>query len=313
MEPPASLSIRPYDVIRLIATLGRGEEPGEPALSELLAGVSKDPYLPLTLRATTSGPYRELNPSDGSPETLESRRRDLMLLQRLGLVPGDSRPAICLLQRVLETIESIADLAHSPEMAAHYERGRARGLGAIIPSRSTEEMAGAKATSAKALLAAAGLRFRPHHLLCMCCFYGRRIDQGLAPIAEDNLYEGIAAMQGNPEIPVTLVEGPCDICPPCPGFDPQAGVCRAAQSMGLRDELKDLQVLHLLGLEYGDTLPARDLLRRLFAMVTSTTQVCGYGTGVTTAPEWRVCGGPEGSAGYPRARKDGLGVEGAAP
>lgn len=83
--------------------------------------------------------------------------------------------------------------------------------------------------------------------------------------------------------------------------------------MGLRDEKKDLDTLRRLGLSYGDVLPARELLRRLYAAIASTTEICGNGDGVETAPEWRVCGGPEGNAGYAAGRAAGLGVPGTTP
>jgi hypothetical protein len=80
--------------------------------------------------------------------------------------------------------------------------------------------------------------------------------------------------------------------------------------MGLRDQKKDLDVLQLLGLQYGDTLPARKLYERLFAAVEDTTQVCGYGDGVARSPEWSVCRGSEGSEQYHRARAARLGLPG---
>jgi hypothetical protein len=38
------------------------------------------------------------------------------------------------------------------------------------------------------------------------------------------------------------------------------------KSMALRDQKKDLDVLQKLGLKYGDTLPARRLLKRLYGV-----------------------------------------------
>jgi hypothetical protein len=142
----------------------------------------------------------------------------------------------------------------------------------------------------------------------MACFHGGRED--LAPIAEDNLFEAIDVIQQNPDIPVTLVRGCCMICPPCSQYDPATGLCISPHAMGLRDQKKDLDVLQLLGLQYGVTLPARELYERLFEVVEDTTQVCGYGDGVARSPEWSVCRGPEGSEQYRRARAARLGLPG---
>ena len=88
----------------------------------------------------------------------------------------------------------------------------------------------------------------------MSCFHGGQ--EQLAPIAEDNLFEAIDAIQQRPEIPVTLIAGVCMICPPCGKYDPVNKLCVGGRSMALRDQKKDLDVLQKLGLKYGDTLPA---------------------------------------------------------
>jgi hypothetical protein len=79
--------------------------------------------------------------------------------------------------------------------------------------------------------------------------------------------------------------------------------------MGLRDQKKDLDVLQKLGLTYGDTLPARKLYKLLYERISSTRDICGYGDGEERAPEWRVCGDPEGNETYRKARAATLGIE----
>ena len=149
------------------------------------------------------------------------------------------------------------------------------------------------------------LKIRPHHLMCMTCFYGR---QAFEPIPEDNLYEAIDIIQKNPEIPVELVCGTCMICPPCYNYDPETGHCISPYAMAVRDEFKDLSVLQVLGLTYGDVLPARELYTMLFDKIPSQTQICGYGNGEVTSPEWTVCrAGPEPGPEYAKARAEGLG------
>ena len=144
----------------------------------------------------------------------------------------------------------------------------------------------------------------------MTCFYGNHSDEPLAPIGEDNLYECIRAMQRNPDIPVELIHGPCMICPPCSAYHTASNLCIGRKSMGLRDDKKDLDVLRKLGLRYGDILPARKLLQKLYSVVSNTTEICGYGDGIERSKEWRVCGGPTGKAPFEQARQRGLGVNG---
>jgi hypothetical protein len=187
-----------------------------------------------------------------------------------------------------------------------YERGRAAGITALFSPRDAGEMERVKEESAQAVYQASVLRIRPHHLMCMACFHGGR--QTLEPIAADNLFEAVHVIQRNPTTPVTLVRGCCMICPPCHCYDPATNRCVRNNAMSLRDQKKDLDVLQRLGLEYGDTLPAVELYRRLFASVTTTTEICGYGDGTTRAWEWSVCRGPEGSEAYLKARAAGLGI-----
>lgn len=331
-QPSHCLAVRPYQLIHIICKIGAGmtDDLGDERLTEILRLVRSNPILPLVLRCNVSSIFRYQNPGrdEDTPEgPLFNDRRDLHILQKLGLAPGDTRPAIMLFQQILEAIETgdgICDGGRSDSdtwreqsgvTPADYAKGRALGLGAIIPPRTDEDMARAKAETAKSTLEADHLYLRPHHAMCMSCFYGRRLEAGepLAPIAPDNLYEAIIAIHRNPEIPITLIEGPCMICPPCQGYDPKTKLCIAPISMGLRDEKKDLDVLYRLDLKYGDTLPAKEFFTRLHDEIHSTTDICGHGDGIVRSPEWRVCGGPNGEPGYLRARKDRLGIPGLCP
>ena len=185
------------------------------------------------------------------------------------------------------------------------------GIGALMPPRPDAERAQAKRRSCERMYAASVLRIRPHHLMCMSCFHGGR--DRIEPIAEDNLCEAVRIMQANPGIPVRLIAGPCMICDPCSRYRPEDNRCVSANGMALRDQKKDLDLLHALGMRFGDTAPAREILRRLYEKVTSTVQICGGGDGVEWGYEWTVCGGPEGNQGYVKARAVGLGVPGARP
>ena len=317
-----SLDVRPYQLVHIVSRIGEGKGAdlgGDGRLTSILSAVRQNPVLPLTLRCNVTTAYAYQNPghADDTPEgALFNIRRDLRIVQRMGLVPGDTRPAIELFRRLLENVETVEGIlwfseatsdtwAGEPREDCHYERGRALGLEAIIPGRGTKEMALAKCRSVREMYESSQLEIRPHHLMCISCFYGGH--EELGPIDEDNLYEAIDIVHQNPEIPIRLVHGPCMICPPCHGYDPPSNQCIAGIGMALRDELKDLDVLQRLGLAYDDVLPARELYARLYDRIPSTRIICGHGDGVTRGPEWRVCGGPDGDARYTKARQEGLG------
>jgi hypothetical protein len=316
-----SLDVRPYELMHIVSRIGKGwqDDLGDERLTSILRAVRQNPAMPITLRCNVTTAYAYQNPGhtrDMPAGELFNVRSDLRILQRMGLVPGDTRPAIELFRRLLENVETAKGIlwfdevtsdvwAGEPRERGHYESGRALGLEAIIPSRSADEMACAKRTSTRAMYEADLLKIRPHHLMCMSCFYGGH--EVLEPIEEDNLFEAIDIVQRNPEIPIELVCGPCMICPPCHGYDPATGQCIAGIGMALRDELKDLDVLQRLGLTYGDVLPARELFARLYERIPSTRLICGHGDGIYRGPEWRVCGGPDGDPRYVKARERGLG------
>lgn len=82
--------------------------------------------------------------------------------------------------------------------------------------------------------------------------------------------------------------------------------------MALRDEKKDLDVLDMIGLDYGVVMPAISLYKKIFRAVKSPRQICGYSDGVERGYEWSICGGAKDDRNYRKARKafmfiDGLG------
>lgn len=322
---PDPLTVRPYQLMDIVAGIGagRGSESSDARLTEILRCVRENPRISITLRCNVQGNYAYQNPghAEDTPEgALFNAKRDLDILQRLGLVPGSTRPADELFLRVLKdlpTAQGICTYADvtsgtweglSRDYAGDYAAGHATGIDAIIPPRSEREKADVKKASAAAMAETHELRIRPHHLMCMACFHAGR--DRLAPIAEDNLFEAIDIIQKNPEIPVVLVPGCCAICPPCPHYDPKTNWCVLKIGASLRDEKKDLDVLQLLDLAYDDRLPARDLFRRLFDKIPSTRLICAFGDGVVRAPEWTICDDPAGSPRYARARDAKLGIPG---
>ncbi|MGQ9554230.1 MAG: hypothetical protein ACUVWR_08975 [Anaerolineae bacterium] len=316
------LDLRPYQLMQIVAAIGAGKEDcGSERLNQVVKAIREKAYTPVRLRANVSSIYAFQNPghdedTPGGP--LVNSKRDLDILQRLGLTPGAVMPAIDLFDLLMMAIPKAdaitgygqrgsEDWPASAEDAANYEKGVAKGLAGIFRLRSEEEMARVKQESAEAIYQAEGLRLRPHHVMCMTCFYGANMDN-MAPIKEDNLYEAIIAIQRNPDIPITLIQGPCMICPPCAFYDAEANLCYLRVGIGLRDEKKDLDVLQLLGLKYGDTLPAREFLARLYERIPSTKLVCAYEDGIERSPSWRICDSPEGSERYRKGRAAGLGV-----
>ncbi len=319
------LEIRPCQLMCVVCRIGEGqtEDLGDARLTEILAAVRKDPKIPIRLRSNTESVYRYQNPgpAEDSPEgELFNAKRDLDIFQKLGLVPGDARPAIDMFERLLANVPAAkgvcgyetvtADTWRGCPRAAggNYEKGHALGIKAVIPPRDEQEKADFKRKSAAAIYQAKTLKIRPHHLMCMSCFYGARMEK-LAPIKEDNLFEAIDVIQKNPDIPVTLIRGTCMICPPCSRYDPKTKLCLGGGSMALRDQKKDLDVLQKLGLKYGDTLPARKLYELLYERIPSTRDVCGYGDGEERAREWSICGDPDGQESYRKARAAKLGIE----
>jgi hypothetical protein len=322
-----TLDIRPYQMLCLFCRAGC-TEPGTPyyhadRLDAIQAAIQKDSSTPVRLRCNTDTIFRFQNAgrAHDTPEgAAYNDLRDLNILQQLGLAPGATLPAIDLFRRVAAELPSTAGLCRPAEPAVdwpscrlaesgNYERGIAAGIEPLLPQRTAAAKQVVKDKTAQACLDAERLRIRPHHLLCMSCFHGGATEDALAAIEEDNLYECIRAMQLNPQIPVELVHGTCMICPPCSAFDPDSGRCLGSRSMSLRDDKKDLDTLKLLGLDYGDVLPAAALMSRLFAAVDDTDRTCGYGDKSVRGHEWSICGAA-GNGAYRRAKAAGLGVAG---
>jgi hypothetical protein len=319
-----TLDLRPYQLMLIVSRAAAGCSGfGSARLDEVVRRIRAVPYAPVRLRANVSSIYRFQNPGhdeDTSGGAQVNVKRDLDILQRLGLNPGATMPAMDLFDLLLANIPTSAGIAgFDPEAtgswadsagfsAASYVKGVTQGLSTVFTLRDQDEMARVKRESADAVYEAEQLFIRPHHLMCMTCFYGSHSGDDFAPIAPDNLYEAIVAMQRNPNVPVTLVQGPCMICPPCDYYDPDENLCYLHVGIGLRDEKKDLDALQLMGLDYGDTLPARALLARLYERIPSTRLVCGQKDGIERSASWRICDNPDGSERYASGRRAGIGV-----
>lgn len=285
------LSLRARDLVGMICLHGGGQPPHMPPdLPGVYERIVADPDICLTLTAAfdcRGGPFQF--PRE---DNAYQRRMDLHVLQRLGLAPGDGRSARELFRRASDGIASLDGICvfeHPtetwPSWPEEAVQAYLRGLQQPLPDPQTpEQMQQAKAASVAEIEACDSLCLRPHHLMCITCFYG---GGATGPIQVDNLWEPLARIKQDPQVKITLVEGDCMVCPPCPGYDHRSGAC--IRVCGLKDRRKDLDTLQLLDLLPGDTLPARDLFARYIERIPHVRAVCDFGEG--QIPEWLSCGG----------------------
>jgi hypothetical protein len=328
MQEFNSIDVRPHQLMLIVSQLGAGctDDLGDPELTEILRTARANPSLPLTLRCPTDTNYDYQNIEDRYKDTAEELfyiRADLRIIQRMGMVPGATRPAIEIFNRLITGVTTALGILYFDEVTSdtwkglgkencHYDEGRALGVRAIVHTRDPEDEARYKVSSTKLMYDGEKLLIRPHHLMCMSCFFGSRKfappEKNLpyAVIPEDNLYEAIDIINKNPDIPIELVSGTCMICPPCYNYDTKTKRCACPTGMAVRDELKDLDVLQLLGMKYGDIMGAKELYTLLYEKVGSTRKICGHGDGVVRSPEFSICPTTKEPA-YDTAKATGLG------
>ena len=272
---------------------GRAECIEKYNIMALVRKIDVNPELHLTM----TGAFDEIGARTDlfDTQTPAERRKDLDVLQRLGLCFGDTRSARDLFYRLTYEIKHLNGICAYPdnpygkwaecEIAGDgcYEAGNKP----LRYAQNPAQMASYKGPSCKMIGEAGRVVIRIHHLLCIVCFAGR--DDNDVPLPEDNLYEVWMKFKQNPDIPVTLIEGPgdCFICPPCHSFIPGRGVCVAG--CHLRDRKKDLDAFVALGLSPGDTLTARELYGRIRERIPRAAIICGYDK--DTSYEWSSCGG----------------------
>ena len=246
------------------------------------------------------------------PKSVLNRKRDLDVLQRLGLVPGSIRRARYLYELLLRRIETPWGICgwdtpgwEGCELARSgaYERMRAEGWRAFVYDRPENERAQWRERNEQAIATGECIYMRPHHLMCLACGWAGGAND--RPRPNDTLWEILQRVRRDPGIPIVLVEGPCSACDCCDGFHPATGRCTHAGGL-IRDYKKDLDCFQRLGLMPGDAMPARELFELLFDTIRSTVEICGYVNGEVTATEWTVCGGPEGNQGYLKTRERGI-------
>ncbi len=312
------ICVRPYQLMCILCEMGAAGKPEwkDKRLREIVDRMRERWNIPVCLECNTVFPYDFQNPGhkEDSPEgTLFNMRRDLDILRMLGLVPGSVRPAVdlfSLLVSKMPTAQGICGYgeATAPEWqgcakadSGNYEKGRKMGLEQIFPGRTPTQLAAAKEESVRELQHLDKLKLRVGHLMCMACL----VAEHKSPVPDDNLIEIFGIIRNNPDIPVHLTDGFCVACPPCRFYDAASGFCTGPGRIGseLRAKRKHLVILQKLGLTYEAVLPAREILHMVYTKITSTREVCGYGDGVCTGPEWSICGGPEGNPNYETGRK----------
>jgi hypothetical protein len=314
-DPPA-LEIPARQLLGLVCACGGAACPLFRATSEahgILARLKADPALSLRLTSDADRipHYTRLGADDYTAldrEGVFNRKRDLDVLQRLGLVPGDTRRARYLYELLFQRLETPWGICacDTPNWegcplarSGAYEKVRAQGWKEIIYDRPEVDKTEARRLSVERVRRDPVLRIRPHHLMCMSCWIGGSGGEGVRN--NDTLDEVWRRICRDPEVEVMFVEGNCEACHCCDGFHPESTRCVHAGGL-IRDYKKDLDVFAKLGLLPGARLKAREALRLIYERIPSTTAICGYGTGAATSQEWTVCGGPEGNAGYAKAR-----------
>ncbi len=314
-----AVAIRAHQLLSVVCIHGGAKCPlmEDSKARQVLQKLGTDPSAAIRLMSnadeiphyTALGP--EARTSADSREVL-NRKRDLDVLQRLGLAPGDTRRARYLYELLFDRIASPQGVCAydtpgwegcSLAKSGAYERVRAQGWSAVVHARTEDECRQYRARNVERIQAANRLFVRPHHLMCLSCWYAG--GQNQSPRPSDTLCEIWQRIRREPDVPITLVEGTCMACDCCDGFHPANGRC--VHSCGLiRDYKKDLDVFQKLGLMPGATVKARELFALLYQRISSTRDICGYGDGIVRCEEWKICSEPEGNPGYAATRRTGI-------
>ncbi len=343
-QSPA-ISVRPYQLLCLVCSLGEARSDPETKakhddingrpywqrharfIEDLLERIQREPDLPLALRCNAGDVFawQEPGTTDDSPEGAEyNLRRDLEIMRRLDLMPGTTLPARILLYHLRRMIKTTCGICGFEGCSAEawrgcpkagsgfYELGNEIDVGDILPPKSDAERAEEKEASIAAMETAASVALRPHLLLCMVCQYSMGIRP---PLDVDNLPELLQMILEKPETPITFVRG-ADwmMCAPCKRRVSELNACVNVRGIGgIANELRDLNVLQILGQTFGATMPAGELMRLLFERLPTSVPIC------TKAHEksslWRdpcgdmESGNPHYATGREQLMAEGLGCQ----
>ena len=313
------IAMRAHHLLSTVCVLGGAECPllEEDRAREILNAVGSDRTITMRLESDVDEVphYTTLEQDDYSRldrQALFNHKRDIDVLQRLGLAPGDTRRARYLYELLFANVQSPDGICayDTPgwegcalARSGAYESVRAKGWNAVVYARPDEERAEYRRLNVEQIENGDRLYIIAHHLMCIACAYPG--GEGDTPRPNDTIYEILQRIKREPDIPITLVEGTCQVCDCCDGFHPETTRCVHGGGL-IRDYKKDLDCFQKLGLWPGDTLPARELFNLLFERIPSTRDVCGYGDGIVRSNEWGICGDPAGHPGYARSREKGL-------
>ena len=125
------VEVRPYQLMCVVCRIGEGrsEDLGDARLTEILATVRNDRKTPIRRRCNVDTVYRYQNggTEGNTPEgELFNAKRDLDIIQKLGLVPGDARPAVDMFERLLANVPTVKGICGYATVTAELWRGCAR-------------------------------------------------------------------------------------------------------------------------------------------------------------------------------------------
>ncbi len=138
------------------------------------------------------------------------------------------------------------------------------------------------------------LALRPCHLLCLICSLG----EGDAGKQDPKLKQVREAIRLEPDRPITLVCNAGDVY-----LYQDPGTEADTPEGADYNRKRDLDVLQILDLEPGATLPARALLLTLLRRIPTVAGICGYTS--VTSEGWKGC--PKATSGnYEKGHKLGI-------
>lgn len=123
------------------------------------------------------------------------------------------------------------------------------------------------------------MRLRPHHLLCVQGYRGKGYDDGF----RDNMGRIARTLAEDPSLPVTVIDGPDDICAACPHLREGRCTWEEAGEEAVREH--DHALLQAFGLRDGDVTTIRDV--RAMASDPGASEVVAHYCG--TCPWWSDC------------------------
>jgi hypothetical protein len=151
----AALCIRAHQLLSLVCVLGGAKCPliESSKARDVLQRLGSDPTTTIRLMSNADEipHYTKLGPSvkvSQDPQEVLNRKRDLDVLQRLGLTPGDTRRARYLYELLFKRIETLKGIcAHDTPgwegcplaKSGAYERVRAKGWKAVVYLRTDQE------------------------------------------------------------------------------------------------------------------------------------------------------------------------------